>query len=53
MHLAGCPGSYFAYLKDYLKEWSRKLLECRLVFYVSVTIFPNNLFYISTHNFLY
>ena len=29
MHLAGSPGSYFAYLKDCLKEWSRKL-ECKL-----------------------
>ena len=25
MHLAGSPGSYFAHLKDCLKEWSRKL----------------------------
>ena len=24
MHLAGSPGSYFAYLKDCLKEWSKK-----------------------------
>ena len=23
MHLAGSPGSYFAYLKDCLEEWSR------------------------------
>ena len=23
MHLAGSPGSYFAYLKDYLEEWSK------------------------------
>ena len=22
MHLAGSPGSYFAYLKDCLEEWS-------------------------------
>ena len=29
MHLAGSPGSYFAYLKDCLKEWSR-ILECKL-----------------------
>ena len=29
MHLAGSPGSYFAYLKDCLKEWSKKL-ECTL-----------------------
>ena len=29
MHLAGSPGSYFAYLKDCLKERSRKL-ECKL-----------------------
>ena len=24
MHLAGSPGSYFAYLKDCLEEWSKK-----------------------------
>ena len=24
MHKAGIPGSYFAYLKDCLKEWSKK-----------------------------
>ena len=29
MHLAGSPGSYFAHLKDCLKEWSKKL-ECTL-----------------------
>ena len=29
MHLAGSPGSYFAYLRDCLKEWSEKL-ECTL-----------------------
>ena len=29
MHLAGTSGSYFAYLKDCLKEWSKKL-ECTL-----------------------
>ena len=29
MHFASSPGSYFAYLKDYPKEWSRKL-ECKL-----------------------
>ena len=23
MHLAGSPGSYFAYLKDCLEEWSK------------------------------
>ena len=31
MHLAGSPGSYFAYLKDCLGEWSKnKKLECTL-----------------------
>ena len=31
MHLAGSPGSYFAYLKDCLEEWSKtKKLECTL-----------------------
>ena len=31
MHLAGSLGSYFAYLKDYLEEWSKnKKLECTL-----------------------
>ena len=30
MHLAGSPGSYFAYLKDYLEEWSKKKLDCTL-----------------------
>ena len=32
MHLAGSPGSYFAYLKDCLEEWSKKIkkLECTL-----------------------
>ena len=31
MHLAGSPGSYFAYLKDCLEEWGRnKKLECTL-----------------------
>ena len=25
MHLAGSPGGYFAYLKDCLEEWSKKL----------------------------
>ena len=29
MYLAGSPGSYFAHLKDCLKEWSKKL-ECTL-----------------------
>ena len=29
IHLAGSPGSYFAYLKDCLKKRSKKL-ECRL-----------------------
>ena len=29
MHLAGSPGGYFAFLKDCLKEWSKKL-ECTL-----------------------
>ena len=29
IYLAGSPGSYFAYLKDCLKEW-RKKLECTL-----------------------
>ena len=29
MHLAGSPGSYFAYLKVCLKEWSKKL-QCIL-----------------------
>ena len=24
MHLAGSPGSYFAFLKDCLEEWSKK-----------------------------
>ena len=29
MHLAGSPGSYFAYIKDCLEEWSKnKKLEC-------------------------
>ena len=23
MHLAGSPGSYFVYLKDWLEEWSK------------------------------
>ena len=23
MHLAGSPGSYFAYIKDCLEEWSK------------------------------
>ena len=31
MHLAGSPGSYFAYLKDCLEEWSKiKKLDCTL-----------------------
>ena len=31
MHLAGIPGSYFAYLKDCHEEWSKnKKLECTL-----------------------
>ena len=32
MHLAGSPGSYFAYLNDCLEEWSKnkKKLECTL-----------------------
>ena len=31
MHLAGSPGSYFAYLKDCLEEWSKnRKLECTL-----------------------
>ena len=31
MHVAGSPGSYFAYLKDCLEEWSKnKKLECTL-----------------------
>ena len=31
MHLAGSPGSYFAYLKDCLEKWSKnKKLECTL-----------------------
>ena len=32
MHLTGSPGSYFAYLKDCLEEWSKnkKKLECTL-----------------------
>ena len=32
MHLAGSPGSYFAYWKDCLEEWSKnkKKLECTL-----------------------
>ena len=25
MHLAGSPGSYFAYSKDCLEEWSKKI----------------------------
>ena len=29
IHLAGSPGSYFAYLKDCLKKRSKKL-ECKL-----------------------
>ena len=29
MHLAGSPGSYFAYLKDCLKKRNKKL-ECKL-----------------------
>ena len=29
IHLAGSPGSYFAYLKDCLKKMSKKL-ECKL-----------------------
>ena len=29
VHLAGSPGSYFAYLKDCLKKRSKKL-ECKL-----------------------
>ena len=29
MHLAGSQASNFAYLKDYFKEWSKKL-QCKL-----------------------
>ena len=30
MHLAGSPGSYFAYLKDCLEEWSKNKKKTRM-----------------------
>ena len=30
MHLASSPGSYFAYLKDCLEEWSKKIKKTRM-----------------------
>ena len=34
MYLAGSPGSYFAYLKDCLKEWRKWLRENSLISYL-------------------
>ena len=30
MHLAGSPGSYFAYLKDCLEEWGKNKKKTRM-----------------------
>ena len=30
MHLTGSPGSYFAYLKDCLEEWSKNKKKTRM-----------------------